>query len=209
MIDYSEDRKYAFFDGKKYTRDDKTGYYLNSTIRKRLHRAVWEYYNGSIPEGCHVHHKRDKDHNEIQDLELIAKLKHWKEHGVKKFKNDKKWFKKFREKGIEAAKQWHGSEDGKEWHKKHYEEYKHLLHQKEQFVCEQCGKKYTTENKGKNRFCSNKCKSAWRRSTGIDNETRKCVLCGNEFVVNKYSKVKCCSKSCSARYGHLVRRKAI
>ena len=40
--------KYQYFNGLKFTRDDKTGYYLNSTIRKRMHRYVWEFYNGQI-----------------------------------------------------------------------------------------------------------------------------------------------------------------
>lgn len=48
--------KYQFFDGKKFTRDDKTGYYLCSTgdennVRKRMHVYVWEYFNGPISKG--------------------------------------------------------------------------------------------------------------------------------------------------------------
>ena len=53
--------KFQFFDGRKFTRDEKTGYYLCSTkdligSRKRMHVYVWEYYNGLVPEGYHIHH---------------------------------------------------------------------------------------------------------------------------------------------------------
>ena len=65
MISYKSNGKFAYFNGLKFTRDDKTGYYLNSTIRKRLHRCVWEYYNGEIPKGYHIHHKdNDKSNND-------------------------------------------------------------------------------------------------------------------------------------------------
>ena len=38
--------KEIWFNGIKFTKDDKTGYYLNSSIRKRLHRYVWELHYG-------------------------------------------------------------------------------------------------------------------------------------------------------------------
>ena len=61
--------KYIYFNNIKFTRDNKTGYYLNSTIRKRLHRYVWEFYNGDIEKGFDIHHK---DLN--KELEKISKL---------------------------------------------------------------------------------------------------------------------------------------
>ena len=50
--------KFQFFDGRKFTRDDKTGYYLCSTqneknVRKRMHVYVWEYFYG--PVSCRIH----------------------------------------------------------------------------------------------------------------------------------------------------------
>ena len=65
--------KYQYFNGLKFTRDDKTGYYLNSTIEKRMHRYVWEFYNGPIPKGYDIHHKdEDKANNEKQGGERAA-----------------------------------------------------------------------------------------------------------------------------------------
>jgi len=44
---------------------------------KRLHRYVWEKYNGEIPSGYNIHHK---DHNtlnnDISNLELIGHSEH-------------------------------------------------------------------------------------------------------------------------------------
>ena len=56
--------KYQEFDGVRYCRDERTGYYLSSTHRKRMHVAVWEAHNGPIPEGYDVHHENlDKSDN--------------------------------------------------------------------------------------------------------------------------------------------------
>ena len=74
--------KYIYFNGIKFTRDEKTGYYLNSTIRKRLHRYVWEFYNGSIESGYDIHHiDGDKSNNDISNLAKMSRHKHAEIHG--------------------------------------------------------------------------------------------------------------------------------
>ena len=73
--------KIQYFNNVKFVRDDKTGYYLNSTLRKRMHRYVWEYYNGEIPKGFQIHHiDHDKSNNDISNLEMISRSKHAKIH---------------------------------------------------------------------------------------------------------------------------------
>lgn len=203
MIRYEQDGKFAYFNGLKFTRDDKTGYYLNSTIRKRLHRYVWEYFNGPIPAGCHIHHKDgDKNNNNIENLVLVKHSKHVRLHGILK-SMDNEWLEWARanmdKKARPAASKWHGSEEGKEWHRKHYDQMKDKLHAKVIKICDYCGKYYDGLPRKTDRFCSNKCKSAWRRKAGLDNEIRTCAYCGREFEANKYGKTKCCSKSCSNR----------
>ena len=68
-----------------------------------------------------------------------------------------------------------------------------------EFECEYCKKKYKAINNNTNRFCSNKCKSAWRRKSGIDDVEKVCEICGSKFKTNKYSKTKTCSRSCANR----------
>lgn len=201
MIRYEQGGKYAYFNGLKFTRDDKTGYYLNSTIRKRLHRYVWEYFKGDIPTGHHVHHKDgDKSNNHIENLVLVKHSKHVRLHGILNSIDDE-WIEWARNNlhvnARPAASEWHGSEEGKEWHREHYQKMKHKLHAKEIKICDYCGKEYEGFARKTDRFCSNKCKSAWRRKVGLDNETRTCAYCGREFETNKYEKTKCCSRSCS------------
>lgn len=189
--------KYQFFDGRKFTRDEKTGYYLCSTndstgSRKRMHVYVWEYYNGLVPDGYHIHHiDGDKSNNTIENLQLLSATEHEKLHGGMWDDERREWARKNIEKASAKAKKWHGSEAGHEWHKKHYEKMKEKLHQVHQFNCLVCGKEFqSTQTSAK--FCCNNCKSAYRRKIGVDNITKICSLCGGEYSANKYQKTKYC-----------------
>lgn len=197
-ISYLENGDLALFNGLKFRRDKHSGYYLNSTIHKRLHVYVWEFFNGKIPYGYQVHHKDfDKSNNELENLILLSASDHAKLHG--KSWNDERYEKQIKnlnENARPKASEWHGSEAGHEWHKKHYEQMKNRLHQKKIFVCEECGQSFEGVDNGFTRFCSNKCKATHRRKSGVDNEIRKCEYCGKEFEVNKYAKTRTCSRSC-------------
>lgn len=201
MVTYSQDKKYAYFGGLRFCRDDRTGYYLNSTTHKRLHRCVYESANGKIPDGFQVHHiDHDKSNNELGNLELLTAKQHRKRHSDEMPEELRVFLRKnMIENAGPAAAKWHGSDEGKEWHRKHYEEMKSSLHTKKKLVCKNCGKEYETVDTGKNSFCSNACKSAWRRKSGVDNERRKCAICGGEFTANKYSGARCCSGSCAMK----------
>ena len=197
-IQYFDDGDVACFNGLSFRKDKKTGYYLNAKTHKRLHVYVWEYYNGKVPRNYHVHHKDfDKSNNEIDNLVLLSAQEHLSLHG-RSWNNDR-YEKAIRNLDINVrpkASEWHGSESGRIWHKEHYEKMKDSLYQKNEFICENCGKTFIAINHGKNKFCSNACKSAARRKSGIDNEIRKCEWCGKEYSVNKYSKSKTCSRTC-------------
>ena len=196
-IKYSSDLKYAYFNKVRYVRDDKTGYYLNSWKRKRLHRAVWEFYNGDILKDCHIHHTdNNKYNNEIENLKCILASDHSKIHAKEKTK-DREWFVNFHSKGIEKAKDWHGSQEGKKWHKKHYNKIKSRFNKKIKMKCEMCNHEFETTYHGNNKFCSNNCKSAYRRKIGIDNIEKECRYCGKNFTTNKYRKTETCSRVCT------------
>lgn len=201
MVEYSDNYKYAYVDNYKFTRDEKTGYFLSSknigTSRKRLHIYIWESINGDIPKGYHVHHKdENKLNNEIDNLELLDKCVHSKLHGKEIRNNEERMAKTTKallECAIPKACEWHKSKEGVEWHKKHYKRTKDKLHRKNTFKCKMCGKEFESIREG---FCSNKCKSAYRRKIGVDDVSRICVVCGKEFKCNKYSKAKTCSNKC-------------
>lgn len=201
MVEYTDSGKHARFNGETYTRDEKTGYYLctrpcEDGFRKRLHVAVWELYNGNLPDGYQIHHKdMDKRHNEIDNLQILTAQEHMKLHG-RSMSNERKEAsrKNLIERAVPKASEWHRSKEGREWHVQHG---KDSWKDKEQieYNCTQCGGKfYSRKRYGKrsNHFCSNKCKAAFRRASGVDNEKRKCEICGTEFTCNKYSTRKRC-----------------
>jgi hypothetical protein len=199
-VKYLENNDLAVFDGKKFRRDKKTGYYLNSTIHKRLHIYVWEYYNGPIPKGYQIHHKNhDKNQNDIENLQMVTAEEHRKIHSREISDELREWYRNnLNEKARPKANEWHGSEKGKEWHKKHYEQMKDKLHKEEFKECEYCGKKFIAKAY-QSEFCSNKCKSAWRRKEGLDDVERQCIICRSTFTINKYSKVKTCCTECAIK----------
>lgn len=48
---------------------------------KRLHRAVWEYHFGPVPDGCDIHHiDGDRGHNDAENLACMARTEHHKHH---------------------------------------------------------------------------------------------------------------------------------
>ena len=192
------------FNGKIYYRYTGEKYFSKGT--KFLHRAVWEFHHGEIPDGFHVHHiDEDRSNNNIDNLECIEGSEHLSHHVQERLKNPKE-LEKARERmdyAREYANEWHRSKAGKKWHK---EQWKNSIGkmEKKTFECKQCGKSYEAIRGG---FCSNACKSKWRRESGIDNETRKCIICESEFEANKYTKVVTCGKSCASKYANNRRKK--
>ena len=202
MIKYAENRDVAVLDGYKFRRDKKTGYYLSSRKidgrRKRLHVYIWEKENGRVPDGHHIHHiNENKNDNEISNLKLLVEREHLSLHAKEQMEiAGKEELNRRLDHARIKASEWHASEEGHEWHKKHYEAMKTSLHKERELICEQCGKTYKTTAGGNSRFCSNNCKTKWRRQAGLDDEIRKCEYCGKEFKVNKYAKKKYCSYEC-------------
>lgn len=196
-VTYVENGDLALFDGHKFRRDKKTGYYLCSTLHVRLHRYVWEYFNGTIPEGYHVHHiDGNKENNDISNLAMMSRHEHEQLHGATMSEERRQWCRdNLARTARPKASEWHGSAAGREWHR--IQGRRGMANRKEKpFICEMCGKPFTSKVTT-SRFCSNPCKSKWRREAGLDNVERICQFCGNAFTANKYSTVKTCSLSCA------------
>lgn len=130
---YNVMQKYQYFNGVKFTRDEKSGYYLNSSIRKRMHRYVWEYYNGEIPEGYQIHHiDKDRSNNDISNLELIPFTEHAKLHNKEKaITRHAEIVQNIKENVLPKAIEWHKSDEGRQWHsekQKHKWMKEHIKH---------------------------------------------------------------------------------
>lgn len=204
------------FNGIKYRRypdsdlqASRRYYTAGIADRKRgysyLHRDIWAYHHGPIPEGHHIHHvDHDPLNNDISNLECIPAAEHFRHHADQprseaQIAHHERNLPNF----IEKAREWHKSPEG---HAHHVENGKRVweLAEYRESECDQCGGTYTTRQLQRtDRFCSNACKSAWRRDSGIDDVDRDCAACGDTFRVNKYSKTKTCSRVC----GGIIRRK--
>lgn len=190
-------KKYQYYNNIKFTLDEKSGYYQNSTIHKSLHRFVWEENNGVIPKGYEIHHiDFNKSNNRISNLIMISKKEHLDIHS-KSLTEQQRQFRRDNMNNVARPKaiEWHKSDKGREWHKKHYQECLKDSKPKIKRVCAFCNNEFIGYSNSN--YCSNKCKSAQRRKSGKDKITVKCIICGNDFSTNKYRPAKTCSKSCA------------
>lgn len=68
---------FQMFNGIKFTLRN-TGYYgMTNGDRTSMHRFVWEFHNGKIPNNHDIHHRdRNKANNKLENLELLSKNEH-------------------------------------------------------------------------------------------------------------------------------------
>lgn len=196
--------KTVVFDGDTYVQQPN-GYYSKHTTRnaerrhaKQLHRAVWESYNGPVPDGFHIHHiDGDKDNNDISNLECISAKEHLSMHS-KKLMQDPERKEKNRQQLAEAqelAKKWHASEEGKEWHRKHTAESLAKTWEKVERICTVCGKTYMATRKS--HYCSQICERharEARRGHIVKSPIRNCEWCGTEYKATNGIQIYCSSK---------------
>lgn len=172
------------FNGASYYRCGQ--YYQRKGVR--LHRAVWEYHNGEIPKGYHVHHKDgNRANNSIENLELMKGESHLSLHMSTEERKEKS--REFIKQASEYARKWHGSSDGVAWHSEHAKE---TWSDKPNYtrVCDWCGREYQTRDlghKSSQHFCCGKHRSLatqWRYkhegSTNYPNRQTGCVQHGSE-----------------------------
>ena len=131
----------------------------------RLHRMVWEYHNGKIPQGYHVHHMdEDRSNNAIENLRLMPGNEHVSAHANEQERVDMS--RGNIERAREAARRWHSSEAGLAYHSVlGKENWKKRTVQT--YVCSYCGRKFQTKHiygEGKNHFCHQNCKASFRRA---------------------------------------------
>ena len=200
--------QYVKYDGIRFYRDGK-GYWIGQTKgsdgrqhRIRLHTYVWEKHNGPVPDGYEIHHiDRNTDNNEIENLVMLTVEEHRALHASLLTDEKRQAYRENLDRTARPkAKEWHASEEGRKWHSIHGKEVAAKQAQRKTTnVCCYCGKEFEVLSSVANRtkFCSNKCKTASRYHSGVDNEIRSCSICGKDFICNKYSRIKTCSKNCA------------
>ena len=208
-VEYIDNGTVAVYNGYKFNKDKRTGYYLSTSPingrRRRLHRYVWETENGRrVPVGYDVHHvDKNKDNNDISNLVILTRSEHQSEHQHIMSEDEiKARAERVVKYMIPKAIEWHKSEEGRKWHVQHGRDVAKKL-APVKHTCTFCGKEYLTKNRyrnGQNTFCSNKCKSAYRRALGVDNTERKCKYCGKIYSTNKYSPALYCPEHRDRKY---------
>lgn len=190
--------RYVVVDGIKFY-ETKQGYWMGTVNKKpqRLHMYMWLREHGVIPPGYHIHHKDgNKANNDMENLELLEMTAHLGNHGKDRdIEEQRRTMDKVREK----ASEWHKSKEGLEWHRQQYEKTKHLLHKRCDIVCIECGKVHNSGKFGA-KFCSERCKSAYRKKSGVDDIMRECEICKGEFKTNKHSSARFCSDECRKKH---------
>jgi len=204
------------FNGIKFRRypdsknwSDQSYYRPNSTHIVsgvgNLHQEIWKSVNGEIPEGHEIHHVDGNPlNNDIPNLQCVSIHDHKGFHLVK----SDSWKEKNKQsviKAVEAARQWSHTDIGRAFRKKlapiigklawENAEYK-------SYTCVVCGSEFKSRTMQNDyaKFCSNNCKSKYRRDSHVDDIEFVCQWCGKTFMADKYAKSKTCSRKCGARY---------
>lgn len=195
--------RFIEYDGIRFYSDQR-GYWLGTINNKpkRLHIYVWEKYNGPVPKGYHIHHiDHDSNNNDIENLQLIEKHLHLSMHStIAAQKAESK--RMFKERCQPLAAEWHKSKECSDWAKGNYASSLGKANEiKVIKQCEVCGKNYTISSpyRYKSRFCSNNCKSTWRRNQRLDDVEKVCEVCGKTYVAPKYSRGRTCSMDCRTK----------
>ena len=197
-------KKEVVFNGRLYTRSENGRYYFEHTTKnsarenaRQLHRAVWEFYNGPIPEGYQIHHKdHDVDNNDISNLECVSRKEHLSHHAYLNSQNEE--YVKKREETLHQnrakAAEWHRSTDGKEWHRNHAKESIGLVKRCGK-SCTFCGKEY--EALPWQEYCCQSCaEKARRRRIGLkfDGSQRNCKFCGEWYSPRIHNQIFCSTR---------------
>lgn len=153
-VEIINERKQSF-NGLNYWRGKKEKYYKNAQHKPHsLHRAVWEYYYGKIPDGMVIDHiDRNTDNNQIENLRCVTQS----ENSLNASEETRRKRREHAENIRELAKAWHASTEGLEWHRQHgiaaYKKRKPISK-----VCSVCGRVFMTRHYAKNvHLCSPSC----------------------------------------------------
>lgn len=165
----------------------------------RLHEEIWKAEHGPIPEGHHIHHADfDPLNNDLSNLACLSEDDHREAHRARSVERGRE--NPPSERALVAAAEWHRSEEGRAWHREHGARTWEAREPKSA-TCDQCGAAYETlKLDDTTRFCSNACKSKWRRAQRLDDVDHTCECCGETFMANRYDKRRFCSRSCSTRH---------
>lgn len=219
------------FDNICYKKDS-TNHYRTQT---NLHRAVYSYYFGDIPDGYIVHHiDFNAANNVIDNLQALTPSEHRAIHNLdepkhyevcqicgKSFLTLKK-NAKFCSKdcGRQAylikntcsvcGKIFIAKDKRHIYCSKQCRDEARNNRAKENdrkiCTCKNCGEQYFYGDRHDKDFCSKSCRQSYDYHADKNQETRKCVICGKNFSVYKYKKTATCSLECRSKLAYINRQ---
>ena len=191
------DDKHQKFDGVTY-KQNKNGHF------GRIHRAVYHYYFGDIPEGYEIHHiDENKANNDISNLVMLTKLEHRQLHipkGQSFYKQKKIFICENCGKEYEAFDVGNNRFCSAEcMYKVAYRERKTIIK-----TCPRCGKQFYTK-KEKQIYCSRSC--GGKNPKKCRRIKKICPICGKEFETRLSVNRPTCSRECGCKYREMNRQK--
>ncbi|MBR4641578.1 MAG: HNH endonuclease [Selenomonadaceae bacterium] len=201
------DDKHQEFLGKVYNKREPSGHFYRSYNKANagLHRVVWSYYFGEIPDGCEIHHiDKNPANNNIENLQCLSKTEHRRLHKA----NQTSVVCEVCGKSFFTRKNF----QGKCCSQKCYDKKRRT--QPISCVCAICGKIFATNARNSAKTCSSECAHALAQKTRKEGtakrhrgfrEERTCIICGQKFTVRKDAKTKTCSLECS----HILRQQTL
>ena len=172
------------FNGVIYSQN-KDGHFKN------IHRDVYKYYCGEIPENYVVHHiDENKSNNSITNLQLLTSTEHQILHNAA----SKRPYKKCRF-------------CGKIFHPKHninvfcseicFRNFQKSIKEKCLKKCPVCKKSFYAKS-SRQVYCSKSCASVVKNDYKRLKE-KICPICGKNFKPHRLSRQKTCSRQCAAK----------
>ena len=180
------------FDGVIYNQNNR-GHYANFLP---IHRAVWIYHNGKIPEGDYdIHHiDGNKANNDISNLQLLTRAEHHRVH-MKTAPEREHICENCGKVFTSTSTKGHVGCCSKDCLR--------ALSYKRRFetrTCAFCGKKFSVYKYSKTKCCSASCAAKLRQSNPLPTE-KICPVCGKSFKPKNRTQTYC-SKSCGLRASH-------
>lgn len=185
------DDNHQSFNGLKYGRGSSTKHLTHNNF---IHRVIFQYYYGDIPNGYDIHHKDlNPTNNDISNLQMLTKSEHAAIHiGVN---IPKEYICEFCGKKFIATSKLPAKFCSRKCLAAHRRKTKGIPHYHKN--CLVCGKSFVTTN-NRQKYCSKEC--CYLSLTKPKKPTKKiCKYCGQTFntlkQTQKYCSLECCHKS--------------
>ena len=163
-----------------------------------IHREVWKYYFGEIPEGYEIHHvDDDKSNNKPENLQCLTKTEHRKLH----FSKPELIADLQRELtcdycGKKFVAVWSGGNRFCSDECKSARFYR-CEHNQEERICAFCGVTFKTSKFNNTRCCSHSCAMKLRLNEKTVEAT--CPIYGKKFMRAESSNKIYCSRTCASK----------